>query len=49
MINDALKITVDLVFAPRKGKVQYDKAAISPFEVPGHEAQEIMWNYLTSL
>jgi tubulin--tyrosine ligase len=46
MINDALKLTVDQVFGPRKGQPHYEKAEISPFDVPGHDAQEIMWTLL---
>lgn len=31
MINDAMKLTIDQVFLPRKGQFHYEKTAISPF------------------
>ena len=35
MINDALRLTVDQVFFPRKGQQQYEKGSICIFDVPG--------------
>jgi len=35
MINDALRLTVDQVFFPRKGQQLYEKGSICVFDVPG--------------
>lgn len=37
MINDAMKLTIDQVFLPRKGQLHYERTTISPFQVPGHD------------
>jgi tubulin--tyrosine ligase/tubulin polyglutamylase TTLL9 len=43
MINDALKLTVDVAFPERKGLNPYEKDVLSPFEVPGYENSEQLW------
>ena len=47
MINDALKLTVDQVFGPRKGQSCYDKEALNVFDVPGYDNHTNMWQQLS--
>lgn len=49
MINDALKLTIDQVFLPKKGQQSYEKAKLNMFEVPGFENEENMWQQLLTL
>jgi tubulin---tyrosine ligase len=43
MINDALKLTVDQVFPPQKGKSAYDSSKLNCFEVEGCANDENLW------
>lgn len=49
MINDAMKLTIDQVFLPKKGQPSYDKSEINVFEVPGYKTDENMWELLLNL
>lgn len=49
MINDALKLTVDQAFPPKKGQVAYDPSILNVFEVDGWENNENMWQMLTAV
>lgn len=46
MMNDALKLTVDLVFTAKKSQAQYDTARLNQFEVSGYDNGENMWKQL---
>lgn len=43
MVNDALKLTIDTVFLPRKGQQSFERSEINIFEVPGYDSNVNMW------
>ena len=43
MVNDMLKLTVDLAFPPKKGQPPYDQKQLNTFTVPGYSNDENMW------
>ena len=49
MINDALKLTVDQAFSPKKGQTAFDPHTLNVFEVDGFENHENMWQVLTAV
>ena len=49
MVNDALKLTIDQAFPPKKGQLSYEKDLLSPFDVPGHDDQTNLWHHLIDL
>ena len=49
MINDALKLTIDSSFPPKKGQTSYEPSQINVFEVDGVDDSENMWISLMNL
>ena len=47
MLNDALKLTIDSVFLPKKGQLNFEKSDINVFDVPGYDINMNMWSQLT--
>lgn len=43
MVNDMLKLTVDVAFPARKGQAQYKPATLNAFPVAGYKNDENMW------
>ena len=44
MLNDALRLTIDLAFGPKKGQSHFEQAKLNVFEVPGYEdINENLW------
>ena len=48
MINDLLKLTVDLVFPLKKGFAAYDASRLNSLHVDGYEDCENMWQLMRS-
>lgn len=48
MVNDMLKLTVDLAFPPRRGQAPYVPREINKFPVNGYADDENMWDRLCS-
>ena len=46
MINDALKLTVDITFPPRRGMGPYNLNEINQFKVEGYPDDLNMWDFL---
>lgn len=44
MLNDALKLTIDSVFLPKKGQSNFEKSEINVFDVPGYDININMWS-----
>ena len=44
MINDALKLTVDLTFPPRRGMGPYNSKELNQFHVEGYPDDQNMWD-----
>jgi len=44
MINDALKLTIDLAFPPRRGMGPYKLQELNQFRVEGYADNENMWD-----
>lgn len=49
MINDALKLTIDQIFLPKRGMAFYDKNELNVFDVPGYDLHNNMWSQLQFL
>ena len=43
MINDMLKLTVDVIFPAKRGQNPYDMREINKYSVPGYNNDENMW------
>lgn len=43
MINDALKLTIDVAFVGKKGMPSYKNEALNIFPVDGYDLHENMW------
>jgi len=43
MINDALKLTIDVAFGGKKGMPTYKNEALNIFPVDGYDLHENMW------
>jgi len=46
MVNDMLKLTIDQVFAQKKGQATYEPSAINKFQVENYTNEENMWEFL---
>ena len=46
MINDALKLTIDVCFVAKKGMANYKPETINIFPVEGYDLHENMWECL---
>ena len=46
MINDALKLTVDLTFPPRRGMGPYNMQEINMFKMEGYPDDANLWDLL---
>jgi hypothetical protein len=49
MINDALKLTIDVCFGARKGMPAYKPEALNIFPVDGYDLHENMWESILQL
>src|SRR6056300_1372580 len=49
MINDALRLTIDQTFGPRKGMSQFKSEVINQFSVPNYENAKNLWDFVTNL
>lgn len=49
MINDMLKLTVDIAFPLRKGQQNYEQEKINIFPIEGYSNDENMWEFLAQL
>ena len=47
MVNDALKLTVDNIFWPKKGMQPYEQ--LNVFEVPEYDSNQNMWDLVVHL
>ena len=45
-MNDALRLTSDCVFLPKKGQTSYDKSEINIFDVKGYDNNDNMWSQI---
>ena len=46
MVNDLLKLTVDLVFPPKKKFAAYEHRKLHSFPVAGYMDAENMWQFM---
>ncbi len=46
MLNDMLKLSVDLAFPVKKGQPGYEAALINKYEVEGYSNEENMWELI---
>jgi tubulin--tyrosine ligase/tubulin polyglutamylase TTLL9 len=49
MVNDMLKLTVDVAFPPKKGQGPYNPREINQFTVDGYSNEENMWELVLKL
>ena len=49
MVNDMLKLTVDLAFPAKRGQAPYNIRELNKFSVPGYSNDENMWEKICSL
>jgi hypothetical protein len=44
MLNDALRLTIDVAFGPKKGQSHFEPEKLNVFSVPGHpDINENLW------
>lgn len=44
-----LRLTVDVIFPPKKGQAQYENTTINKYPVEGYTIEENMWEYLMQI
>ena len=49
MVNDALRLTIDVVFGQKKGMAPFVKEELNRFPQEGYDTQENMWELVTTL
>jgi hypothetical protein len=47
MVNDMLKLTLDIAFPPKKGQSNYESKDLNIFPIDNYSNDENMWEYLT--